>query len=198
MHPQAFSQRRLLKNTGGEAQRGMNKKIKLALKIVSNSLSALVVILAFLLHGFQLFGLKPYSVLSGSMESVYPTGSLIYVGDVDPADLVVNDIITFRLPSGTVATHRIIEIIPDSENPSVHRFRTKGDENEIPDGTLVEFGNVIGQPLFCIPLLGYLATYMAYPPWKYVALAVAGAIILFEIVVDFLLSDKKKPKSEQN
>lgn len=67
----------------------MNSKVKRILKTISNILVAAVVLLTFLLYRFQLFGMKPYAVLSGSMESIYPTGSLIYVSDIDSASLRV-------------------------------------------------------------------------------------------------------------
>lgn len=178
----------------------MNPIIKKTLKIISNTLVISAVVLAFLLHGFQLFGIKPYSVLSGSMESVYPTGSLIYVTKTDPSKLAVNDVITFKMASGTIATHRIVELVCDEANSDTIKFRTKGDENEIADGTLVDFNSVIGKPLFCIPFLGYFATYIMYPPGKYVAFAVVGALVLIEIVISVVLDDKdkKKPNTEKN
>ncbi len=169
----------------------MKPNVKKILKIISNILVILVVILAFLLHGFQLFGLVPYSVLSGSMESVYPTGSLIYVVTADPGELAVNDIITFKMPSGTIATHRIIELVPDESDHNIIRFRTKGDENNIADGTLVDFNSVIGTPVFCIPFLGYLATYIMNPSGRYIVLTVAVALILFEIILTIALDDKE-------
>jgi len=172
----------------------MNPKWKLALKIVSDALVILVVLLAILLHGLQLFGLRPYSVLSGSMESVYPTGSLIYIKDADPAKLEVGDTITFKMESGIIATHRIIELVPDETDPAVIRFRTKGDENEIADGSLVEYDSVIGKPVFCIPLLGYLATYLTQPPGKYIGITVAIALILVELMISIVLDDKDKKK----
>lgn len=173
----------------------MNSPLKKTLKIISNTVVILAIILAFLLHGFQLFGIKPYSVLSGSMESVYPTGSLIYVTKADPNELEVNDVITFRMSNGSIATHRIIELVPDEADSEVIRFRTKGDENKIADGSLVDFNSVIGKPLFCIPLLGYLATYIATPSGKYVALTVAVALILFEIIISIALDDKEKKET---
>ena len=178
----------------------MNPKVRKSLKIISNALVILVAVVAFLLHGFRLFGLQPYTVLSGSMESVYPTGSLIYVAKVDPAELKVKDIITFRMAGGMIATHRIVELVPDETNPDITRFRTKGDENDSVDGALVDFNSVVGKPLFGIPYLGYLATYITYPPGKYVAAAVAAALILIEIIISIILDDKdkKKPHSEQN
>lgn len=171
------------------------KGFKATLKIVSNILVMLVSVLALLIHGFQLFGIKPYSVLSGSMESVYPTGSLIYVSKVDPAKLAVDDIITFKMPSGTVATHRIIELVLDATDSDIIKFRTKGDENEIADGTLVDFNSVIGKPLFCIPLLGYLATYMMVPPGKYIVFGMVVALVLIEIILSVFLRDKDKIKT---
>lgn len=175
----------------------MNSILKRTLKIISNTLTILVVSIAFLLHGFQLFGIKPYSVLSGSMESIYPIGSLIYVSKTNPDDLKVNDIITFNMSGGAIGTHRIIELVPDEENSNIIKFRTKGDENEIADGTLVERNDIIGKPLFCIPYLGYLATYIAVPPGKYVALTVAAALILIEIIISIALADKDKEKTNQ-
>lgn len=172
----------------------MNSKMKRVLKIISNTLVIMVVLLTFLLYGLQLFGMKPYAVLSGSMESVYPTGSLIYVSDVDPATLRVNDVITFRLKDGTIATHRIIEIVPDEEDSAILRFRTKGDKNDIADGALVEFKDVVGKPAFGIPCLGYLGNYISQPRGKIIAITVVIAIVLIEIMVGILVDDEKTKK----
>lgn len=170
------------------------KKIKKAWDITSTMLIVIVVIFAILLGGIRLFGLSPYSVLSGSMESVYPTGSLIYVKEVEPETLKVGDVITFKMSGGTVATHRIIELVPDENDPDTIRFRTKGDENEIADGPLVNYGSIIGSPVFCIPFLGYLATYIMQTPGKYIAIAIAVILIGFEIVIGIVFDDKDKKK----
>jgi signal peptidase len=146
--------------------------------------------LAILLYGTQLIGLKPYSVLSGSMERVYPTGSLIYVVKTNPEKLLANDVITFKLQNGTVATHRIIELVSDETNTV--RFRTKGDENEIADGTLVDFKSVIGKPLFCIPFLGFLATFLTYPAGKLMVFAAFVVLMIIEILCFFISKKIKK------
>ena len=52
--------------------------------VVSTILVALIVILALLLGGVRLVGLRPFAVLSGSMEPAYHVGSLIYVRSCDP------------------------------------------------------------------------------------------------------------------
>lgn len=177
----------------------MSPKINIALKIVSWAIVGIAVVLAILLYGVRLFGLELYTVLSPSMEPDYPTGSLLYVSDVDPADLRVGDVITFRMTGEMTGTHRIVELVPDEHDPNVVRFRTKGDNNDIVDASLVEFDDVIGEPVFSIPLLGYLATYIQTPPGSVIAIAVGVALVLLVIVIDGITDGKnQKNNKDQN
>lgn len=158
-----------------------------------------VVILALLLVGVRLVGFQVFTVLSGSMEPTYHVGSLIYVKDVDPFELESGDVITFMLSEETIATHRIIEVVPDEVDASVVRFRTQGDANEAPDGSLVHYKNVIGSPVFTIPKLGYVANYIQNPPGTYIAIS-AGAILLLLVFIPDLFDeeeDKKKAKKRK-
>lgn len=154
-------------------------------------LVAAVAILALLLVGARLVGLQVFTVLSGSMEPTYHVGSLIYVKKVDAAKLEAGDVITFLLDEDTVATHRVVEVVPDEADSSVIRFRTKGDANNVEDGSLVHYKNVIGTPIFSIPKLGYVANYIQNPPGTYVALS-AGAILLLLVFLPDLFSDEKE------
>ena len=128
-----------------------NKALKRIWNIVTSVLVALVVLLALLLVGARIVGLQVFTVLSGSMEPTYHTGSLIYVKKINTSDIRPGTVITFMLDEDTVATHRVMEVVPDQEDPSVIRFRTKGDANEAEDGGLVHYKNVIGTPVFTIP-----------------------------------------------
>ena len=175
----------------------MGHAVKKVWNVVSSILVALVVIFAALLVGARLFGLQVFTVLSGSMEPAYHTGSLIYVKKVDPATIKEGQAITFLLAENTVATHRVIEVVPDEEDPTVLRFRTKGDANDSPDGGLVHYKNVIGVPVFTIPYLGYVANYIQQPPGMYVAIS-AGAILLLLVFLPDLFSDDKKKPSKQS
>lgn len=169
--------------------------------IVSTILVVLIVILAILLGGVRLVGLRPFAVLSGSMEPAYHVGSLIYVKACDPADVEVGDPITFVLDEDlNVATHRVIEI--DAEN---QHFYTKGDANNAPDGAPVYFKNLIGRPVFTIPYLGYFSNWITTPPGMYVALAAAGVFIILLFLPDVLkkadeadkrAAEKKKQKEQ--
>ena len=144
------------------------------------------VMLAAALAGVRIFGIRPMTVLSGSMEPEYPVGSLIYVKPVDYRDLQVGDVITFMLSEDTIATHRIVEIIPDEEEPGTVRYRTKGDANETEDGGLVHYKNVVGSPVYMIPKLGFFANYIQNPPGRYMAIS-GGAILILLLFLPELL-----------
>ena len=162
----------------------MEKKfpIKKIWDVTSSVLVGVVVIFAVLLIGVRLFGIQVYSVISGSMEPEYPVGALIYVKEVKPSEVEVGDVITFVLSNETPATHRVIAIDKEAQ-----LFYTQGDANyQIDEETgekvymedpPVHFNNLIGKPVFKIPVLGYIAYYIQHPPGMYIAIA-AGAILL--------------------
>ena len=161
---------------------------------ITNVLVILTVIIALLLVGVRIIGLQVYTVLSGSMEPTYHTGSLIYVKAVDSKDLKVGDVITFMLNEKTTATHRIIEVVPDESDPDTIRFRTKGDANEAEDSSLVHYKNVIGSPVFTIPYMGYVANYIQHPPGMYIAIIAGVVIILLTFLPDIFDDEKKNNK----
>lgn len=170
----------------------MSKTLKKIWNFVSTVLVAVVVLLALLLAGARIFGLQVFTVLSGSMEPTYHTGSLIYVKKVDPFTIQPGQPITFMLDEKTVATHRVVGVVPDEEDTTVIRFRTKGDANEAEDGTLVHYKNVIGEPVFSIPYLGYLAEYIQHPPGMYVAISAGAVLLLLVFIPDIFSDDEKK------
>lgn len=155
-----------------------------------------VVILALLLVGVRLIGMQVFTVLSGSMEPTYHTGALLYVKDVDYTELAEGDVITFMLDEDTVATHRIVGVVPDEDDPTVIRYRTKGDANAAEDGTLVHYKNVIGTPVFSIPYLGYVTSYIQQPPGMYVAISAGALLILLVFLPDLFSDGEKKQKAE--
>ncbi len=176
----------------------MNDKLKKGLKISSWVVIGIIMLLAIALFGVKLFGLDVYTVLSPSMEPKYMTGSVIYVKDIDPAKLEVHDVITFRISDSMTATHRIIELVPDEDDSTIIRYRTKGDNNNIADGALVEKDAVLGKPVFTIPLLGYLANYMQSSSGRIVTICVALALIAYVSIVDMITDDKKKKENNND
>ena len=170
----------------------MNKTVKRMWNCFTTVLVAVVVILALLLVGARLIGLQVFTVLSGSMEPTYHVGSLVYVKDVDPYELESGDVITFMLDEDTVATHRIVEVVPDENDSTVVRFKTKGDANAAEDGSLVHYKNVIGSPVFTIPKMGYVANYIQNPPGTYIAISAGAILLLLVFLPDLFGSDEDK------
>ena len=174
----------------------MNQTVQKIWNMVSTALVVIIGAAMLLLVGFRLVGLKGFVVLSGSMEPTYHTGSVIYVKSADADALEVGQPITFYLSGKTVATHRIVEVV--EEDGSV-RYRTKGDANDVADGSLVDPEDIIGTPIFSIPYLGYALSYIQSPPGIYVAIA-AGAWIMLLIFLPSLVfekGNKNKTKSKE-
>ena len=170
----------------------MSKKLKKTWDIISTLLVVLVVLFAIILVGVRLFDIQVYSVISGSMEPEYPVGSLIYVKEVDPSEIKTGDVITYVLPNDMPSTHRVVRI--DAEN---QLFYTKGDANDVEDGSPVHFKNLLGTPVFKIPLLGYVAYSIQHPPGMYIAIA-AGAILLILVFLPDLFKKEQKGKKDED
>lgn len=173
----------------------MKKSLKKFWNILTTVLVALAVLLAVLLVGARLIGLQVFTVLSGSMEPTYPTGSLIYVKQIPTEEIDAGTVITFMLDEDTIATHRVVAVVPDAEDPSVVRFRTKGDANEAEDANPVHCNNVIGTPVFHIPQLGYFAAYLQTPTGRYAAICVGALLLLLLFLPEFfsVMCAKEKP-----
>lgn len=178
---------------------GKEQAMKKIFSAVTTSLLIIVAILAIMLAGVRLFGITPYTVLSGSMEPSIHVGSLIYTVKPDTSKLEVGDVITYVIEGGTVVTHRIIEVVPDENDASVLRFKTKGDNNNTADtGEPIHQNNVLGKMLFTIPYLGYLAWFVQNPPGSYITIGFGIVLILLTFLpelLDKLEDDPNAPKT---
>lgn len=180
------------------------KKVTVAiLKTVTTVSIVLIILFAIAVAGVKLVGLNVYMVISPSMEPTCPVGSVIWVQKIsDPSKLEVNDVITYQLTGKTTATHRIIEIKPDENDPSGYVFITKGDNNEDKDNVPLSPSKVVGKEVFTIPYLGYVANYIQHKPGIYYAIGVSLTIIVLLFITDVLTDDddddnkKKKKKAK--
>ena len=112
-------------------------------------------------EGFHLFGYSGYTVLSGSMQSEIPEGSLVVTKIVDPSEIGIGDDITFLREDDLTVTHRVVSIIEDFHGSGSRGFQTQGIENPNPDDDIVYAGNIIGLVKFSIPELGYTLSYIS-------------------------------------
>ena len=172
----------------------MPKEVKKIWDTVTTVLVVLVVLFAVFLMGSRLMGMQIFNVISGSMEPTYSVGDLLYVKEVDPDSVKVGDPITFVLNEDlVVATHRVVRV--DAEN---RYFYTKGDANETEDASPVHFNNLVGVPVFAIPLLGYVSAYIQNPPGMYVAIGLGVLLIAAVFLPDLMTKEEKKEKQEED
>ncbi|WHY87520.1 signal peptidase I [Neobacillus novalis] len=145
--------------------------MKKILKVISN-LITLVLFLNLILMAFlvisskaskgetQLFGYQLKSVLSGSMEPTFLTGSIIGVKPLNSearSKLKKDDIITFKTNEGILVTHRIIGVTESGQNIL---YVTKGDNNNASDQDPVLSDNVVAiYSGFTMPYIGYFINF---------------------------------------
>ncbi len=145
---------------------------------------ALLVMVAVLLP--PVFGVKPYCVLTGSMEPALPVGSMAYIDtNIDAKDLKEGDIVTFRIEgesSDKVVTHRVVE-----NDKEAHQLTTQGDANEAQDNGCVAYANVLGKTVECVPYLGHVVTFVMNNKIKIIIV-----LIVFNAAVLYLANSKKK------
>lgn len=100
-------------------------------------------------------GLFKYQIIaigSGSMEPViYRGDAVIFEKNVDPKLLSEGEVIMFK-SDGKIIAHRIIEIIHVDDKYS---FKTKGDNNNNEDDTLVTEEDLVGSVKLNIKYIGY-------------------------------------------
>lgn len=141
-----------------------------------------------------------YVIVSPSMVPTINVQDAIIIRREEPENLKQGDIISFLATdsyySGKVITHRIIGI-EHAEDGSL-LYRTKGDNNNVADGTLVNEGNVYGKVLFRIPWLGYIRQFLStYFGWILcIALPLLYLILSEVIKVRKMICQKRKQAEE--
>lgn len=107
-----------------------------------------------------LFG--SYVIISPSMVPNINVLDAVITMRTDAKKLKKNDVITFiskdPAHSGITITHRIVGVKETSNGG--YAYRTKGDNNNVEDKTLVSYDDVIGKVILRIPYVGYLQQFL--------------------------------------
>lgn len=118
-------------------------------------------------------------IASGSMAPYLNPGDLAVVVRVDPGEIGVGDVVTFRVEipfmGERLVTHRVVSVI--AVNGS-YFFETKGDSNINRDSWRIPAEQVLGRVALVVPYLGYVLIYirsLLVP----VASLVAGVLIIY-------------------
>ena len=173
----------------------MGKVLRMITKTISTLVLTAVVLLVVLLTGIKWIGYTPYTVLSGSMEPAYHVGSVIYVRNIAADDLRKGDTVTFYISGGTIATHRIVEVI--GEGTTELSFRTKGDANEVTDG-IIPASAIIGKAEFSIPYLGYVSTFLQNPLGIICVIGICVVLFVISYIIELLFPKVKKAEDMEN
>lgn len=162
-----------------------------ALCSICGTLILLGVIAAFLPMTLpKLCGYEVYEVVSGSMEPEIPVGSLIYVEEAKPEELVSGDVIAF-VRDGSVITHRV------EENRYVEgELVTKGDANQKEDMMPVAYEDLVGKAVYHIPMLGFLMTLIASTTGKIYAAIFAACGVMFHMLAGVLRERLKEQQKD--
>ncbi|MGG0275725.1 signal peptidase I SipW [Bacillus rhizoplanae] len=183
--------------------------MKLVWKIFSNIISfvlfTIMVCLAFVAISSKASGGAPTvmgyqfkTVLSGSMEPTFLTGSIIAIEPTkDGSKYKKGDVITFK-EDNKLITHRIIDV--QNIDGKVF-YETKGDNNNGPDLRPVPAENVVGKYAdITVPYVGYLLSYANSKAGAALLLIIPGVLLLGYSAVSIFgairsIDSEKKSKS---
>ncbi len=119
-----------------------------------------------------------YSIRSGSMEPVIPTGSLVFIHPSPSKIYAIGDIVTYDYYPYPI-THRIIATKSTNETP---QYLTQGDANATPDQNWITATDILGKLSVTIPWGGYfLAWLKTKTGFTIVILAPATLVIMQEV-----------------
>ena len=141
-------------------------------------------------------GFSAFTVLTSSMESEIPKGSLVIVKDTDPKMLAIGDDITYMVSETTSVTHRIIGIHENYQNTGQRGFETKGVMNPEPDKEIVAAANVVGRVVFHNKALGMVGGFINNN-WPFLIFA---AVVIFGLTAflkwNFRQIDEEEKKKQ--
>ena len=142
-------------------------------------------------------GVRPFIVMTGSMEDAIMAGDLILDKSVNTDDLKKGDVISFTDPAGngvSVVTHRIVEV---TEQGGEKAFRTKGDNNNTEDRELVPASKVLGIYWFRLPGIGKVCMFMQSTAGLCVCVLVPLILFVLYDAIRRRKQDKKKQDDKE-
>lgn len=127
-----------------------------------------LVIFTLISSKIEIFGIRSFVVLTGSMEPNLPVGSVVYTQK--KSDYKKGDVITFKT-SSTFVTHRIIQTLPEG-------FKTKGDANNTVDSNIVSQKSIEGAQVYRVFNLGKLIMNLKTIPGFFIFIVIPALILI--------------------
>lgn len=144
-----------------------------------------------------------YVIVSPSMHPTIKVNDAVIVKRKKAEDIKKGDVITFvstdTRTAGITITHRVIEILEDSDGNKL--FRTKGDNNNVADSSLVRESDLSGKVIMKIPKIGYIQYFISQKyGWLIAVVIPCMGIIVYDILKIFKTMTKgvsaKKKKTK--
>src|SRR5664279_4598044 len=161
-------------------------------------LVAVVVLALILIVVPKVAGATPLTVLTQSMEPLYPPGTLIYVLPVKTSEIRLGDVITYQIESGkpAVISHRVIAI--NSPANGRRSFILKGDNNSDPDQAAVLPVQVRGRLWYSVPLLGWVNSAVGGSKRSWIVDALAAALFAYAayMIISGIVAARAKRKQK--
>ena len=148
-------------------------------------------------HDNPLFG--AYIIVTESMVPTINVNDAVIVKRVDGEKINIGDIITFSPETGYYAglsiTHRIVGKQISDTGKVV--YRTKGDNNDKEDLSLVYDRNIYGKVVLKLPMVGYIKKFVLSPGGFVVSLVIPVLfVVLYEVFRIVILFKKKNKEIE--
>lgn len=157
-----------------------------AIRAVYNIIATALIALGAAVALLWIAGIRPYAVVSGSMEPEIKVGSVCVVNlHASYSKIKKGDIIAFKVGENVLVTHRAISITEDG-------IITKGDANNAEDTAPVNKKNFVGKTMFSIPLIGYIITFVHTRHGLIATAAILAAFILIGAAIPEKKREKKK------
>lgn len=133
-----------------------------------------------------LFG--AYIIISPSMVPSINVYDAIVIKREEPENLKVGDVITFLSSDtrylGLTITHRIVGI-EKSTTGDIY-FRTKGDNNNTEDSSLVKGDDIYGKVILKIPKIGYIQLLLTNAiGWVLIVVIPCLGVVIYDIIKIF-------------
>ena len=166
------------------------------IRIIFSSIVTLFIIIGLCAIALYLFGIKPYIVVSGSMEPTIKTGGVVFINtNYDVNDVIVSKEIPLEKINrgddlvylgekddykGKIITHRVVDIKGTSGN---YRFTTKGIANPDNDPE-VEGKQVYGIVVKKLVILSFFSHILNNSYGLYFLIILPIAFLIFLEILD--------------
>jgi len=180
---------------GGRDTSGVVRRFDLtALRLARRLLDSLlvlevlaVILVALLTRVVPLTGAQTLVIQSGSMAPSFTVGSAVIIQPAAGASLKSGDVVSIRIPSGTVFTHRISRVI---DRNGETWLETRGDANAGVDPALVPASWAIGRMTLAVPFVSYLIRLFGLTAGMLLAVSLATSLLAASWILESVEEDR--------